>query len=147
MEKIRLVTEYMTHVNRLITFKPEQNIMDAIRLMLKHKITGAPVLNADGDMIGMISEKDCLKVIVNSAYYNDMPGKVEDYMTTSLTTVSVDKNVEEVAEMFINSHFKRFPVVDKEGNLVGQVSRYDILRASQDMKFTTWEDKVLGHHS
>ena len=147
MEKIRLVTEYMTHINRLITFRPEQNIMDAIRLMLKHKITGAPVLNADGDMIGMISEKDCLKVIVNSAYYNDMPGKVEDYMTTSLTTVSVDKNVEEVAEMFINSHFKRFPVVDKEGNLMGQVSRYDILRASQDMKFTTWEDKALGYHS
>ncbi|MGD1842087.1 MAG: CBS domain-containing protein [Thermonemataceae bacterium] len=141
MEKIRLVTDYMTSINRLITFTPEQNIMDAINLMLKHKITGAPVLNRVGDIIGIISEKDCLKVILKATYYNDMPGKVEDYMSTSVTSVDEDKNVEEVAEMFIDNHFKRFPVVDKRGRLIGQVSRYDILRATQDIKATTWGQK------
>lgn len=131
------VTEYMAQ--HLITFSPEQTIGEVVKAMLKHKISGAPVLDNDGNLVGMISEKDCLKVMLDYTYHNQplRKGKVSDYMTTELTTVSAEANVFDVANMFVKSNFRRFPVIN-DGKLVGQVSRRDILKAAQNMKATTW---------
>ncbi len=136
--KYESVTKYMA--KDLITFRPEQDIYEAIDLMLKHKISGAPVLDSSAKLVGLLSEKDCLRVMISSAYHNEPIGirRVADYMTVSVATISPDKDVLDVANLFLGSNYRRFPVVEN-GKLLGQVSRRDILRAANDIKTASWK--------
>ncbi|MBD0404457.1 CBS domain-containing protein [Flammeovirga sp. EKP202] len=131
------VEQYMT--KQLIVFTPDQNIEEAMEVLVEKKISGAPVVNEDGDLVGMLSEKDCLHVILESRYLNypASQGKVRDYMTKSVSSISADKDVVEVAMLFENSSFRRYPIT-RHGKLIGQVSRRDILRAAVDLSSTTW---------
>lgn len=132
------ITSYMT--TELVTFFEDQMIHEAITVMLKHKISGAPVLNESGELTGIISEKDCLKVLIDEAYYNNPLNhrQVKDYMTSNVKTLSVHSNIVDAARNFIRSSFRRFPVVDDNGRLVGQISRKDILKAARRLHSTTW---------
>lgn len=132
------ITKYMA--KDLITFTPDQTIQEVINVMLENKISGAPVLNEKNELVGLISERDCLKLIFDNAYNSRLhiDRKVADYMTQNVTTISVNSNIADVADKFLKNSFRRFPVVDERGRLKGQVSRRDILRAVKDMKITTW---------
>lgn len=136
------VTKYMT--TDLITFTPETDIIKAIDSMIEHQISGAPVLNENKELVGMISEKDCITVIIDSVYHNQpiSTSKVAKYMTTNLKTVSVEADVVDVASEFLKKNYKRFPVIDEKGRLVGQVSRRDILKAVKAMNITTWQNEI-----
>ncbi len=136
------VTKYMT--TDLITFTPETDIIIAIDTMIEHQISGAPVLNENKELVGMISEKDCITVIIDSVYHNQpiSTSKVSKYMTTNIKTVSVEADVVDVANEFLKKNYKRFPVIDEKGRLVGQVSRRDILRAIKAMDVTTWQNEI-----
>jgi len=136
-QKYESVSKYMAR--DLFTFKPDQPIHEAIDIMLEKRISGGPVLNEDGELIGMLSEKDCLKIIVDRAYHNqpNQNSNVEDYMTRMVATVDIDKDIVEVANMFLSTNYRRFPVIEK-GKLKGQVSRRDIMRATRELKGTTW---------
>ena len=92
----------------------------------------------------MISEKDCISVIIDSVYHNQpiSTSKVSKYMTSNLKTVSVESDVVDVANEFLKKNYKRFPVIDDKGRLVGQVSRRDILRAVKAMDITTWQNEL-----
>jgi CBS domain-containing protein len=138
------VTKYMA--TELFTFTPDTEIIEVIEVMLSEKISGAPVLDDQSKLVGLISEKDCLKLMIESVYHNHpvSKGKVRQYMTTDLKTVSMDADVVDVANEFLKTRFKRFPVVDDEGRLVGQVSRRDILRAIKTMNSTTWKKEFSG---
>jgi CBS domain-containing protein len=135
--KYEPVTKYMAI--DLVTFKPDDEIGKVISTLSEHKISGAPVLNERKELIGIISEQDCLRVVIDSAYHNQPISKhlVKDYMQKKLITVSVDSDVVQVADTFLKHPFGRFPVV-KDGILKGQVSKRDILRAALKVKFTTW---------
>ena len=137
VKKYAPITKYMA--TELVTFKPEQNISEVIKIILEKKISGAPVLNDRRELVGIISEKDCLKLLIDEAYHDQHHSKktVADYMTTDVATVSVHMDVLDVATEFLNNHFRRFPVVE-DGVLRGQVSRRDILKAAHDIKITTW---------
>ncbi|NJO01880.1 MAG: CBS domain-containing protein [Bacteroidia bacterium] len=142
------VTKYMA--KKPITFRPDQSIHDVIQVLLKKRISGAPVLNEHDEIVGIISERDCLKVMVDSVYHNLPSGTVSDYMSHNVTTISDQKSIVEVASAFLNTNFKRFPVVNHEGKLVGQISRSDVLRAVKDMQSTTWQDvveRVVNDHT
>ena len=128
------IDKYMVPLNRIVIFKPDQSIQEVIATIINKKIAGAPVLDDQDRLVGMISEKDCLRIIVDQAYYN-MPAetrKVSDYMTRDVQTLSPDTNIVEAANAFLNSPIRRFPVV-KNGMLVGQVSRRHILRAAKSI--------------
>jgi CBS domain-containing protein len=134
-----LVEKYMVPLNTMVTFRPDQSIQDVIAIIIDKKISGAPVLDEYKHLVGIISEKDCLRIIVDQAYHN-LPAesrKVSDYMTAKVQTLSPKTNVVEAAIEFLNSPVRRFPVVDN-GVLIGQVSRRDILKAAQNIKSTTW---------
>ena len=118
--------DYMA--TRLVTFTPDMDIHQAIGVLLKHKISGAPVLDTEGNLIGILSKKDCLKVAFSDAYLKSRSGPVGDYMSTEVETVDVDTGIVEVAERFLRGTFRRFPVLD--GNeLVGLITRHDVLKA------------------
>ena len=115
---------------KLVTFKPDMHVRAAIQSLLKHKISGAPVVNENGTLIGVLSEIDCMPTIIQDLYYSDSGGSVGDFMSSELTTVNSEMGLVDLAETFQKKHFRRLPVVDN-GILVGQVSRRDVLKAIQ----------------
>ena len=133
-----LVTEYM--VKHLITFKEDTEIIDVIESLLKNKITGAPVLNDQGEVLGIIDDKDCLNVVFGSAYYNYPVAKetVSSYMSTIMKTISDKSDIIDAANIFLQTTYKRLLVMDEDERLVGQISRRDVLRAVKDLKSNTW---------
>ena len=122
---MRTVADIMT--TRLITFPPDMNIHEAIRILLDKRISGAPVVDENGTLVGMLSKKDCLKIVFSSQYHDDWGGPVRDFMSAPVETLDADLDLVSAAQAFLDSHFRRFPVV-RDGRLVGQVSRYDILK-------------------
>jgi len=120
------VRRYMA--TSLLTFTPEQPIAEAIAILVRKKYTGAPVVDAAGTLIGMLSEKDCLRVAVLANTEGAGAALVGDYMTTEVESISPDATLFEAAQRFVAATYKRMPVVEG-GRLVGQISRIDILRA------------------
>lgn len=122
----RTVADIMT--TRLITFAPDMNVHEAIRILLEQRISGAPVVDAAGALVGVLSKKDCLKIVFSSRYHDDWGGPVRDFMSTPVETLDASMDLVSAVQCFVDSHFRRFPVL-REGRLVGQVSRYDILKS------------------
>ena len=113
---------------QLITFQSDTPIETAMESFLENKISGAPVLDNEGNLVGVLSEKDCMKTLFESSYYNNLGGFVKEYMSTNLKTINIHDTLSNVADEFIKSRFRRFPVMEGD-KLVGQISRRDILRA------------------
>jgi CBS domain-containing protein len=122
------VKDYMART--LVTFTPDTDVLDAVHELVRHRIAGAPVVDVEGNLIGMLSELDCMKVALNAGYHGQWGGPVADFMTTGTRTVDADMNIVDLAQLFIDSQFRRFPVVS-DNRLVGQISRRDVLRALQ----------------
>jgi len=120
------VRDYMT--KGLITVKPEMDIFEAIGILQKHRISGAPVVDMDNHLVGVLSEGDCLNAIIRGIYYEDAGGKVAEYMSSEVETTGPDEDIVDVAVDFNKKRKRRFPVVE-DGHLVGQISQRDILRA------------------
>jgi CBS domain-containing protein len=111
----------------LVTFRPDMDILEAVRTLIEKRISGAPVLDQLGNLVGMLTERDCLKVALDASYYRESGGKVESFMTPAVINVSADTPAVEIAERFATSHLRRLPVLEN-GRLIGIVSRRDILR-------------------
>ncbi|MBL6737045.1 MAG: CBS domain-containing protein [Litoricola sp.] len=122
-----LVDDFMT--THLATAKPEMDLLALVDLLLIQGISGAPVVDQDGKLVGMISEQDCLRKILVGTYQGDIGGRVEDAMTSPVETVKMGASIVEVAEQMLMTNRRRFPVVDLEGRLKGQISRRDLLKA------------------
>ena len=127
------VKDYMTR--DLITFKVDTDINVVIKSLLENRISGAPVLNDDGQVVGLIDDKDCLQVLFGNAY-NRLPttsDTVSSYMSNVMKSISVNQNIMDVASVFVSSPYKRLLVMDENNKLVGQISRRDILRAIKEL--------------
>jgi CBS domain-containing protein len=124
----------------LITFKPEQSVMEVMNTLIKKKISGGPVVNEKNELIGIISEGDCMKEISNSRYYNHPMEdvKVSDHMVTDVETIDGEMNVFDAADKFLSSKRRRFPIV-KDGKLVGLISQKDVLKAAITLKGHSWK--------
>lgn len=127
-------------VREVITFTKSTPINEAIAVMLKRKISGAPVVDASGRVVGMLSEKDCMRALLDDGYYNcpHCDHTAADYMTYEVRSLYPGTDLMTAAKAFINSNYRRFPVIDRQGFLLGQISRSDILKATQQLHTTTW---------
>lgn len=124
--KSGLVKDYMTR--SVITFRPDTDVLDAVHELVTNRIAGAPVVDEAGNLVGMLSELDCMKVALQAGYHGHWGGPVSDFMTSDTQTVDAEMSIVDLAQHFVDTRFRRFPVVD--GNrLVGQISRRDVLRA------------------
>ena len=122
----RTVADIMA--TELVTFRPGAHIRGAIRTLLDNRISGAPVVDSDDNLIGILSRKVCLKIAFVAAYHDDWDGRVRDFMVTDVKTMGADTDLVSAAKIFFGSHFRRYPVM-RDGRLIGQVSRHDILEA------------------
>ncbi len=129
VKNIPSVKEYMTQ--KLITFKKDTDINVVVQSLLDNRISGAPVLDNNGQVVGLIDDKDCLNVLIGNAY-NRLPtatDTVSNYMSNVMKSISINTNILDVALVFVSSPYKRLLVMDDDNKLVGQISRRDVLRA------------------
>lgn len=134
-----LVSDHMT--TDLITFRKEQSIYEVMDILTKHDISGGCVVNEKNELVGIISEGDCMKHISDSQYYN-MPIEdftVEKHMTCNVETIDGNMNVLDAAKKFIESKIRRFPIVE-DGKLMGQISQRDVLKAAMNLKGQNWHE-------
>ena len=108
--------------------------------LIKHRISGGPVVNDKNELMGVISEGDCMKQISDSRYYN-MPmedATVQENMACNVDTIDGDMNIFDAAKKFLEQKHRRFPIL-KDGKLVGQISQKDVLKAALKLKGRTWK--------
>lgn len=124
------VRDYMT--TQLVKLSPQMEVMAAVNQLVKHKISGAPVVDAEGIVVGMLSEMDCMQVGLIAAEDTCVAGPVAQFMKTGVVAVSPDDSLTQMAQLFLSKPFRRYPVMEG-GKLVGQISRSDVLRAINAM--------------
>jgi len=112
----------------VLILDPEMDVLHAANLLLKSNISGAPVLDKYGRLVGMLTERDCMQVALQGFYHGEPGGKVEKHMSTDPEFVSPDNSILTVVEMFIQGRFQRYPVLDN-GRLVGVIARQDVMKA------------------
>ena len=126
MAQLPAVRDLMDH--HVHTVRPDDEILEAVGSLLNNHVTGAPVVDAAGKLVGMLTEKDCMRLLAAGADANVPKGRVEEFMHPDVVTISPDTSVYYAAGLFLNNHFRRLPVVEA-GRLVGAITRFDILRA------------------
>ena len=124
------VSRYMA--TELTCLAPDDDIVYALRVLLDKRYSGAPVVDAAGNLVGVLSKKDCLAIVYGTAYHGDWGGQVRQYMSRDVEHIDADCSLLDAAEKFLESSYRRFPVL-RDGKLVGQVSRCDILRALDEL--------------
>jgi len=120
------IADYMT--KNIMTIKQDIDVLAAIKQLLSHKITCAPVLDQAGKLVGMFSEIDCMEVVLSASYNQGMSGKVSDFMSTDIVSVNAESSIVDLAEKFKDTSLRSYPVFSDK-KLVGIVSRTDVLRA------------------
>jgi CBS domain-containing protein len=113
----------------VVTLSPEQDVISAMRLLLERGISGAPVVDARGNLVGMLTQRDCLRVAYAASYYQEPTGAVARYMRQPVVTVPAELELVEVIGVFVRSPYRRFPVLE-DNRVVGIVSRRDALSAA-----------------
>ena len=116
-----------------VTVTPEMNIVTAINTLIKNKVSGATVVDENNNVVGIISEMDCLKAVLDGSYYGEINGKVGDYMTPDVETISADATIVDIAQQLISHKRRRLPVVE-DGKFIGQFSARSILQAINEFK-------------
>jgi predicted transcriptional regulator len=112
----------------LVVLSPSMAILEAARQLVENRISGAPVVDHTGNLVGVLSEKDCMRIALQAGYHDETAGTVAEFMHKEVKTVDAERNIVDVAMMFIEDDYRRYPVM-KDGRLVGQISRRDVLKA------------------
>ncbi len=111
-----------------VTINQDAEILRAVQMMLDHEISGVLVVDDDGRLVGILTERDCMRKAVEAGYLDEPGGKVAEYMTRDVQTAGLDDSLMDVAKRFVESPFRRFPVVEQD-RLLGIIMRRDLLRA------------------
>lgn len=108
----------------VITVKKDTSVYQSLELMVKHRITGLPVVDDDMSLVGVISEKDVLSLFFEQ---EDLGQKtVNDFMTQPAIFLDENENMLDVCNLLAKNIFRRVPITS-EGKLVGIISRGDII--------------------
>jgi len=108
----------------VITANRQVSIHDAIAIFIENNITGLPVVDDDNNLVGIISEKDVLRLMYDD---EDTPASVENYMTRKVMAFNPEDDLNDVCHCFKNNHIRRVPIVI-DGKLAGIISRRDVVK-------------------
>ncbi len=131
MAKPSAVKDYMSHI--LVRFSPDMDVLEALRILLEKDAPGGPVVDKLGNLVGILSEKNCLSPALSASYHEEWGGRVSEFMHTEVETVEADASIADVAKLFIEREYKHFTVV-KEDRLVGHISRRAVLKALEQLR-------------
>jgi len=126
MNPLSSIREYMERTPA--TVSPGTEVGEAVLLLLKLNISAVPVVEVGGQLAGILTQRDCLEAFVDEQYYDEPTALVRDLMSTEVVTIAPDASILQAAELFAHHNFHLLPVM-AEGELVGQISRTDVMRA------------------
>ncbi len=132
----------------LLLFRPEQTLLEAIELLIKRRVSGAPVVDEEGRIIGTLSELDCLRMLASDEFYlqqQEEGARVRQFMTTGGRTIPPDLGIYAISHYFLTNPIRRLPVVERE-KLIGQVSRRDVLRGMEEMSQKRLNRRQFPHY-
>jgi len=108
----------------VVSVTPETAVSEVIELLVENDITGIPVIDTEGQLVGVVTEKDVMGILAGPG---TAAGQVRDYMTKDVISFDINDDVITVCECLVNNHLRRVPILD--GNrLVGIISRRDLIR-------------------
>lgn len=126
MNKPITVKDVMT--TPVVTLNTDMDLTEASHSLVVNEISGAPVMDEHGELVGILTERDCFKATLNAGYHGELAGKVSEYMTCDVVTVTPDMSVLDLAGLFVKNNFRRYPVTS-DNQLIGLISRRDVLDA------------------
>ena len=116
----------------LVTVTKKNTILEAIDLLVKHNITGLPVVDRKMRLVGVVSEKDVLTLVycLKTKTYDStkMSQTIENVMTTEVTSFDINDRLSDICKCLMESDFRRVPILS-DGKLAGIISRKDLLQA------------------
>jgi len=124
----------------ILSVSPKDDLFDAINQLLSRHYAAAPVVDEAGNLCGMLTEKDCLRILSNLTYADELEGVVEEYQSAIRAICEPSMDLFRVTEMFLATNFPLLPVVER-GRLVGVISRRDTLRGVRSFR-----DQLLKRH-
>lgn len=116
------VTDIMT--TTVVTVSPDATMKEAAALLLRHRVSGVPVVDDDRRVLGVLSEFDLLRLVYSPEFEFD---RVADHMSAKVLTVTEHDSLVDVVDLFLSNSIRRLPVV-RDGKLIGLVSRHDLIR-------------------
>lgn len=128
--------------SRLITLDAEMDVFAGIEILVKNKISGAPVVDQNRRLLGVFSEKSCMKVLIDAAYDGLPTNHIGKFMDDEPTTITPDTDLLTIAQIFLSTPRRRLPVLE-DGKLVGQVSRRDVIRTASKIMATHKDHKKV----
>ena len=129
MTRSMLVEDHMS--KNVVTLDPEMEILRAGHTLVSNDISGAPVLDKHGVLVGILSERDCMRVAMQADYHGVPGGLVRDHMSVNPQFVGPEESILALARLFLEGRFHRYPVL-ANGQLVGVISRRDVMRAMSE---------------
>lgn len=126
--------DYMSR--NVIRFSPDMEVMEAAGLMVEHGISGGPVIDRLGNLVGVLSETDCLAAEMQGGYHGSRGGRVRDYMCTDFESVDLEDSIMDIARLLHREgrfYYRGLPVM-KHSRVVGNISLRDVLKALQQME-------------
>ena len=109
----------------VVTVKTDTRIIDALNLLTKNEISGLPVVDENMHLVGILTEKDVLRILLNSNV--STKATVSEFMSRKVTSFKEDDNVTDVCTFFIKNPIRRVPIV-RDKKVIGIVSRRDIIK-------------------
>lgn len=133
-------------VRNLVTLSPTMDAFEAIDCLLRHRISGAPVVDSWGKFLGIFSEKSSLQFVIDAAYEELPSSNLMQFVDVDPPTIEAETDLLTIAQTFLDASCRRLPVLNEEGCLLGQISRRDLLRAvrSQMQRNTTNHSGAVG---
>ncbi len=116
-------------VRNLVTLSPTMDAFEAIDCLLRHRISGAPVVDSWGKFLGVFSEKSSLQFVIDAAYDALPSSNLMQFVDADPPTIDAETDLLTIAQTFLDASCRRLPVLNEEGCLLGQISRRDLLRA------------------
>lgn len=110
----------------VLSVTPDTTVYRAARLVVDNKISGVPVLSEEGELMGIVTEKDLLVILDFLGVHQAKDALISECMSKDVIACSQDTPVQDISRLLVQKNIKRVPIV-KEGKLLGIVSRRDIL--------------------
>jgi len=112
---------------------PDMSVLAAMHALHSKGENAAMVVDDDFRLVGILTEKDCIRLLSASAYNNLMGSAVREFMSEVKMTVTANMDLFAIAQIFLSTHFPALPVVDENGALIGRITRMGVLRGIQHL--------------